>query len=102
MNAPPIDLHLRDIEREEAAADALARFHAEWPPERSRRLRDAVCGTPAERDAANASFLADALASNQPETPADAAARGLLSDTDLLAHSKEQRRFKRTSRGVGL
>lgn len=94
----PIDSRWRDIEREDEAAAALARFRAKWPPERCKRLGDAMGGTPAEKAAANASYVADALARVRAETPADRAVVGLLSDAELVSHSMGQRKFNRENR----
>jgi len=86
------------LNREDAAEEALARFHAQWPAERCKRLGDAIIGTPAEKAAANASFVADALARVSAETPADKAVLGLLTDDQLKAHSKQHRKFVREER----
>jgi hypothetical protein len=82
-------------ELDRRADEALARFRAQWPAERCKTLRDAIIGTPAEKAAASASFVADALARVSAETPADKAVLGLLSDDQLKAHSRDQRRFVR-------
>ena len=86
MNAytPPTriipDTQAQELDRmaDERAAEALARFQAQWPPERCKRLGDAVIGTPAEKAAANASYVADALARRADDSPADAAVRKLV------------------------
>jgi hypothetical protein len=79
---------------------ALARFQTIWPPERCKLLRDAVCGTPAERDAANAAYAARAMA---PETPADDAVADLIAPTrrHLADRRKAQENYRRDRRNAG-
>jgi hypothetical protein len=76
---------------EARAAEALARFRAQWPPERCKTLGDAVCGTPAQKAAANAKLVAQALARAKPATPADDAVGRLIADL-----AKGARQFKRS------
>ena len=63
----------------DTAEDALARFRAEWPPERCKALGDAIIGTPAEQAAAEVRIVERALERREGDSPADAAVRKLVS-----------------------
>jgi Tfp pilus assembly major pilin PilA len=78
------------------AEAALARFQAQWPLDRCRRLRNVVCGTPAEKAAAEASYVADALA--RAETTADRAVVGRLSENQWKLINKGLKAFNRENR----
>lgn len=88
MNAP---FAPTKAERDRKAAEALARFRAQWPPERCERL-----GRMLEGDYSQ--VWAEALAPKEADTPADHAVRDLLTDAELQAHSRNQRAFARNER----
>ena len=93
MNAsyPPIHIPnpFEDADdRDDAAEAALARFHAQWPPERCERLGRMMDGDYSQ-------VWAEALAPKETDAPADDEVRGLIDDADLLRLSKGQRRFVR-------
>lgn len=93
IRAPQIDrwadVDALDDGAEDKAAEALARFQAKWPVERTRDMAAFARGD----EAAGLRIAARALERIERENAADRAVRGLLTDAELLAHSKGQRNF---------
>jgi hypothetical protein len=89
VNAHSIPTRTADpfADRDRAAEEALARFRAQWPPERCERL-----GRMADGDYSQ--VWEEALAPKD-DAPADAAVRGLASDAELLSLAKGHRTFNR-------
>lgn len=77
MNAynPPVRLPTPEADSVE---EALAHFRSQWPPERCKVLGDAICGTPAQKAAANTKLVARALEARADDTASDAAVRELV------------------------
>lgn len=90
MNAPFTPATSK-AERDRKAAEALARFRAQWTPERCLRLGRMMDGDYSD-------VWAEALAPKETDAPADNAVRGLLSDADLRTVAKGGRAFKRGMR----
>ena len=76
MNAP--HRHAKRTEAPLTPEEALARFRAQWPVERTRALAWLECGTPAEREAAMFRLAQRAMEKTETQGPADDAVRALV------------------------